>query len=572
MKAALLLIPALLFTGPASAPAQTPDVSGTWLANDVPYAPWTAKLKQDGGKLNGTMEQNGGLRGLVDIYQGTIDGNKISLKVNSPDGARAITFTGTVKGDEMVLNRSTEFLTQASLGGTGLFGSNAAPQFTLHRAVQSTANQEHWVAEKGVAFSPWTFDLAVRDGAVTGSVGQGREDPDSGIVTSMIGPFEIYDGKAGGNDIEFKVKTADGGRIITFHGTRKGFEIAFTRHCEVVSGDPGMTGILGANGATKFTALLGTGAAPGNPPTPHARVPAPVAAAPAGPAGIWQASSVPSGPWTFDLRMAGNSLGGTVQQGTSAAPVSIAGGKVSAAAISFKVLSPDGERIVTFSGRVSGNEISFVRQITPLAGGTRGGNDLFGGSAPLQFVANRKASAARTFNFKGASIDISGIQSLPDLDTILASYRRQIEIVDLAVPDPAIKSFLLSVPMVAIASPGSAPDNAAYSGRSRGVVLQSLSYGAEKPVVLHELMHAYHDQKVPNGFANAEILKLFDQARSGGQFPANSYMLSRPGEYFAMVASVYLHGSAARDPFTRQAIRLKQPDCYNWLEKEFGPR
>jgi len=38
------------------------------------------------------------------------------------------------------------------------------------------------------------------------------------------------------------------------------------------------------------------------------------------------------------------------------------------------------------------------------------------------------------------------------------------------------------------------------------------------------------------------------------------------------MASVYLHGSAGRDPFTRQAIKEKQPDCYPWLEKEFGPK
>jgi len=53
------------------------------------------------------------------------------------------------------------------------------------------------------------------------------------------------------------------------------------------------------------------------------------------------------------------------------------------------VLSPDAERIIAFRGRVSGNEISFVRQITPLENGSRGGNDLYGASAPLQFVATR---------------------------------------------------------------------------------------------------------------------------------------------------------------------------------------
>jgi hypothetical protein len=41
-----------------------------------------------------------------------------------------------------------------------------------------------------------------------------------------------------------------------------------------------------------------------------------------------------------------------------------------------KDLSPDGERTITFRGRVDGDEISFTREITVLDGGSRGGNDL----------------------------------------------------------------------------------------------------------------------------------------------------------------------------------------------------
>ena len=104
------------------------------------------------------------------------------------------------------------------------------------------------------------------------------------------------------------------------------------------------------------------------------------------------------------------------------------------------------------------------------------------------------------------------------------------------------------------------------------ILYKTLSYDADKPVILHELMHAYHDQRLSNGFRNAEIQRLFEQARTGGRFPASAYMLSNVAEYFAMMSSVYLHGAAARDPLTRQAIREKQPDCYEWLVKEFGPR
>src|SRR5579862_4088793 len=124
-------IAALAMSGASPVRAQAIDATGVWLAMDVPYAPWTVQLKQDGTKLTGTMEQNGALRGPVDIYEGTINGSNISFKANCPDGARAITFTGTINGNEITLNRSAQNITDPSQGGTGLFGTNAAPQFTI---------------------------------------------------------------------------------------------------------------------------------------------------------------------------------------------------------------------------------------------------------------------------------------------------------------------------------------------------------------------------------------------------------------------------------------------------------
>jgi hypothetical protein len=585
MKNALLLVLSAIWM-PALQPvlAQPVNVTGTWVANDVPYGPWTVELKQDGAKITGSMQQVGGLRGPSDIYEGSLKGNAISFKANSPDGARVITFTGTVSGDEISLNRSTQVLKDV-LSLNGLFGISAAPQFTIKRAAVSgaTGGGQHWVASEGVAFQPWTFDLKIDDGTVNGSVGQAAADSASGTTTTATGPFAISDGKVSGNVIDFKVNS--GGRIITFHGVRTGDQIAFKRSVQVVSGSPGMNGILGASGATEFTARLAAGGiAPAFAPKPAMARPAaspgpagnvPVAANSKGPAGRWQATAVPNGPWAFEFMLNGSELTGNIRQaGGPSSQVSIAGGKGSETIISFKVLSPDAERVIAFNGRVTGNEISFVRQITPLPEGTRGGNDLYGGAAPLQFVANRIAAAPTLFSYKGFDVDVSTIQSLQTIErgAVLESLRRQIDIIDAAVTDPAQKAFLKTVPMVMGPSPG-APDNAAYGGAgSRRVVLQSLSYSPEKPVILHELMHAYHDQKLPNGFGNADILRLYQQAKSGGQFQDTSYMLSNPAEYFAMMSSVYLHGSAARDPSTRDNIKEKQPDCYQWLLKEFGPR
>ena len=105
-------------------------------------------------------------------------------------------------------------------------------------------------------------------------------------------------------------------------------------------------------------------------------------------------ANVSDAPWTFEFTADAAAITGFVGSGAQNRRVTIAGGKVDGTTISFKVLSPDAERIVTFTGRVNGNEISFVRQINVLPGGSRGGNDLYGGSAPLQFIA-RRATAGR---------------------------------------------------------------------------------------------------------------------------------------------------------------------------------
>jgi hypothetical protein len=447
---------------------------------------------------------------------------------------------------------------------TATSATTAAPNRTTSPPV---TGGQHFEAATGVAFAPWTFDLKIEGSTVTGAVGQARNDPASGYSTTLFGPFDIYEGKANGNSIDFKVKTGDSGRIVTFHGTRTGDQIAFTRSVQVVSGDAGRDGILGGSGATQFTANLSvanTPAARSNPPAPAST---PVAA---GPAGRWQTTTVPNAPWTFEFTVAGTLLTGTIQQnGTPSSPMSITAGKVDGTTISFKVLSPDAERMIAFNGRVNGNEISFVREITPLAGGSRGGNDLYGGSAPLQFIANRAAS--NRFNFKNMTVDVSAIQSLPNRDAILEALRGQINIIDAAITDPALKAFVQSVPLVMASNPAGA-DNAAYAAGTKSIMLTTPSYSPEKPVVLHELMHAYHDQKLPNGFGNADIQRFYQEAKSSGKFPAGSYMLSNVGEYFAMMSSVYLHGTAARDPNTRQEIQEKQPDIYEWFQKEFGAR
>lgn len=447
----------------------------------------------------------------------------------------------------------------------GLALSSAPPA----PAQQNTDFTGVWQAA-GVTYAPWTFDLKQAGTALTGRVWQ-----NGALMT--IG--QIMGGTINGDMVTFKIGAQGAGGVITFSGKRNGDTIEFTR----TPADPGGSGdgLYGGAGAPgRLTAKLqpaGSVALP--PPGASTAAPLPITAnfnlkpiypkPETGPGGRWQVSAVPNAPWTFEFTVDGASLRGTIRQtGSQSDPVSIAAGKADASSITFKVLSPDGERTILFRGRLNGDEIAFTREIAVLAGGTRGGNDLYGASAPPAFTANRLSN---TLSYKGMLVDITEIQSSPSRDAIIGAVRRQIDIVDEAVMKPEQKAFLKSVPVsLNHLVPGT--DNGVYTNAARGVQLPTGVIAAEKPVLLHELLHAYQDQKMPDGFRNADVLKLYQQARDDGKFPANSSMLSGSVEYFAVMGSVYLHGSAVRDPLTRDSIKEKQPDCYNWLEQEFGPR
>ena len=268
----------------ASLPAQVPasSATGLWQATDVTSGPWSIELTQNGSMLTGTVRQAGAQGGPAAISDGSVAGATVTFKAVSPDGARTITFTGALKGDQIDFKRSVE-VRNNSVGGAGIFGGRGAAEFTARR-----------------------------------------------------------------------VNAAEAGAT-------------------PAAGATGATGTRGARGA-RGTASAG----PVNPTN--------------SPDGRWTAATAGAGPWTFEFKSEGNVLTGSVRQnGPPESPMMISAGKVDGTRITFNVTSPDGARTITFAGRVNGGEISFVRQFNVKAGGSRGGNDLYGMVSALQFVAKRAA-------------------------------------------------------------------------------------------------------------------------------------------------------------------------------------
>ena len=117
------------------------SLTRTWQAQDVAFAPWTFTLRAEGSKLSGTVSQGGSsgsatttLTSATPIYDGAINGNKISFKVDSPDGGRTISFSGVISGDTIDFTREVKVQPGGYEGMNGIYGASGATHFTASRA------------------------------------------------------------------------------------------------------------------------------------------------------------------------------------------------------------------------------------------------------------------------------------------------------------------------------------------------------------------------------------------------------------------------------------------------------
>ena len=114
-------------------------------------------------------------------------------------------------------------------------------------------------------------------------------------------------------------------------------------------------------------------------------------------------------------------------------------------------------------------------------------------------------------------------------------------------------------------------DLAADAGRGVIMVRPALMQYAQDPVMLHELLHAYHAKLMPDGFDNKGIKGFYSLALSKQVYAKNEYVMKNDREFFAVTASIFLSGSdAVHEPKTRANLKEKQPDYYKYLVGVFG--
>jgi hypothetical protein len=103
----------------------------------------------------------------------------------------------------------------------------------------------------------------------------------------------------------------------------------------------------------------------------------------------------------------------------------------------------------------------------------------------------------------------------------------------------------------------------------QGVTLEMSEQPAQNPVLLHEFVHFYQLSRLRGTPGNGVVTAAYQRALASGRWPAGSYMLSNVREFFAMTASVLLHGRAARPPSTAAAVREAMPEFARWIVQQF---
>ncbi|MDB5709587.1 MAG: hypothetical protein JWL96_1657 [Sphingomonas bacterium] len=156
-------------------------------------------------------------------------------------------------------------------------------------------------------------------------------------------------------------------------------------------------------------------------------------------------------------------------------------------------------------------------------------------------------------------------QSGPQSPDTAASLAAQIALVKGLAIKPEAMAFFAAQPIVVDLATGTGT-----RASNTGVIFGRRPVPADNPVLLHELLHRYHFEKLAHGYDNPEIIAFYNAAKAAGAYPANEYMFKDCGEFFAMCGSVTLYGKAARQPLKRASVEKNLPEIYAWVVNEFG--
>ncbi len=232
------------------------------------------------------------------------------------------------------------------------------------------------------------------------------------------------------------------------------------------------------------------------------------------------------------------------------------------------------------------------------------------GAGPRSLQAEPPPAVPPGFEtYRGYVFDLSENSDRKDSAAIADAFRHQLDVVESVGLSPKVLRFFHTVPIVAsemtcldegagIACYGPvSPDRnrresssfttwdegklrwsnpnfvdlAADAGTGVIMVRPVMLKHAEDPVLLHELLHAYHAKLMPQGFDNLGIKAYYADAMSKKAFGNDEYATKNHKEFFAVTASIFLAGKESmHEPKTRAQLKEKLPKYYKYLVELFG--
>ena len=170
----------------------------------------------------------------------------------------------------------------------------------------------------------------------------------------------------------------------------------------------------------------------------------------------------------------------------------------------------------------------------------------------------------------GFRVDYTEVKDNPEFSLIKAAMDRQIQMVTEVGLSDRILTFFRHVPVRIVA--GKQNFAGAYFGKTKEIQISgNLLLRLRKPTLLHEFLHAYHDQKLQDGVKNRQVIAYYDRAKQLSAYDPNSHMMAKKSEFFASAGTAYLFGVTALEPYTRAKVQKNQPAFYKYLQGLFGP-
>ena len=153
----------------------------------------------------------------------------------------------------------------------------------------------------------------------------------------------------------------------------------------------------------------------------------------------------------------------------------------------------------------------------------------------------------------------------------MASLEEQLRIVESVGLPPAILASMKKTAIVIDPELTGNPGIFAVRSGTGAVYIRPIVFSADKPILLHELLHAYHFTAL--GLDRPEIRQEFQRIQGANPFPArfrSAHFLENPKEFFAVTATLYLFGDIQQPPFRCTALAKLDSDYRAFLGALFG--